>query len=878
MQSASGGRPTRTLKGTKPRQAWVRVSLVLGLTILLIPVMYSIVDKIGPVGTALVAIPVALAGWYFGLGGGVTAGLLGILLVTFFLAWFTDRGWGYWLAVGSPGSLMLLGVGIISGWVNKGYAERHRIVDELRSRERSLSLLNITTRDILVPREPGEMYFYLVNHLANLFVADYAHLIRWDAHREQVRLVASTAPPEQSALGTPLESDETTLATAVIRSGQVLAIDDLSQTDHPIHLDTFKGIPAQSVIGIPLVARDYRFGAVILTYDTCRQFTSQEVRFAELAGNQLALALFSFHQERRIQNQLKEANTLARIERALSETERVGSETVLQLIVDSARDLIPGAEHAVLHLLDKDQEILVPRSVSGTTTRITQRLNMRLGEGVAGQAIASGKIINVADTQADPRFLNQSRPVWFRSLVVAPIESNQRRVGTISVQSRQPDAFTPDESRLLGALGIQAAIAIENANLLETTRKDLREIHALYHISQGLAASLNADRLMKDVTNLLQQNFGYYHVQIFVVDQHSGELLARQGSGKTGARLRRMKFRLPPGAGIVGHAAEIGKAFVTNDVEQVLFFIRSPLLPDTRSELAVPIKIKGRVIGVLDVQQAPPGRLTGRDLNLMETVTDQLSVALQQAMLYEQLQTALRHEKATRSQLVQSERLAVVGRLLASVSHELNNPLQAIQNTLFLLKGEKGISAQGRRDLEIVLSETERMASLIDRLRSAYRPVRAEDLQALQVNIIIEEVALLMDTHMRHRNVRLDFVPERNLPVIHGFPDQIRQVVLNLFVNAVEAMPSGGALTIQTEKLAGEKRVLLSIFDEGAGIAPEMLPHVFEPFVTGKDSGTGLGLTICHEIVRQHGGDIQAENNPQGGAVFKVWLPTARKG
>lgn len=860
-----------------PRQAWARASLVIGLTLPLIPVIYLVSGEIGPVGTALVALPVALAGWFFGIGGGVAGSLLGVLLVTFLLTRLTGESWGYWLLAGSPGNLMLFGVGIISGWVNKGYAERQRIVDELRTRERSLSLLNLTIRDILIPREPGEMYFYLVNHLANLFVADCADLVRWDPQKERAALAASTAPAGQSSAGIFLESDEATFATAVIRSGQVLAVEDVAKTDYSINLETFSGTPAQSVIGIPLVAREYRFGAAILAFGACRRFTPQEVRFAEVVGNQLALAFFSIHQERRIQNQLKEAKALAQIERALSQTERVGSETVLQLIVDSARDLIPGAEHAVLHLLDQEQKILVPRAVSGAMTRSTQRLNMRLGEGVAGQVIATGEIISVADTGTDPRFLNLSAPVWFRSLVVAPIESNRQRVGTISVQSKMPNAFALDENRLLGALGIQAAIAIENANLLETTRNDLREIHALYHISRGLAASLDADRLMKDVTNLLQQDFGYYHVQIFTVDPQSGDLVARQGSGKIGGRLKKMKFHLPPGAGIIGHAAEIGEAFVTNDVEQVLFFIRSPLLPDTRSELAVPIKIKGRVLGVLDVQQAPPGRLTRRDLQLMETVTDHLSVALQQANLYAELQTSLRQEKATRSQLIQTERLAVVGRLLASVSHELNNPLQAIQNALFLLKAEKGLSEQGSQDLEIVLSETERMTSLIDRLRSTYRPMRAEDLQAIQLNDIVEDVALLMGTHLRHGNIRLDFLPAENLPVIRCFPDQIRQVVLNLFVNAAEAMPSGGTLTIRTEKPAGEGRVLLSVSDDGAGIPPEILPRVFEPFVTGKDTGTGLGLTISYEIVRQHGGDIQAENNPQGGATFRVWLPVGRK-
>jgi two-component system NtrC family sensor kinase len=253
-------------------------------------------------------------------------------------------------------------------------------------------------------------------------------------------------------------------------------------------------------------------------------------------------------------------------------------------------------------------------------------------------------------------------------------------------------------------------------------------------------------------------------------------------------------------------------------------------------------------------------------------------VALQKANLYTELQSSLRQEKSMRSQLIQSERLALVGRLLASVSHELNNPIQAIQNALFLLKDEESFSEQGRQDLDIVLSETERMAALIDRLRSTYRPTHSEDYQDIQLNDLVEYVNALTATHMRHSDIRLEFQPDPELPPISGIPEQLRQVTLNLFMNAIEAMPNGGQLTVRTEQLPRQKKVLLTFADTGAGIDTQILPHIFEPFITNKDKGTGLGLTISYDIIQQHHGEIQAENNPQGGAIFKVWLPVKAKG
>jgi signal transduction histidine kinase len=283
--------------------------------------------------------------------------------------------------------------------------------------------------------------------------------------------------------------------------------------------------------------------------------------------------------------------------------------------------------------------------------------------------------------------------------------------------------------------------------------------------------------------------------------------------------------------------------------------------------------IEGRIMGVLDVQQTPPANLSKRDQQLVEAVAGQLAVALQKANLYADLQASLQVEKAIRHEMVQSERLATMGRLLASVSHELNNPLQAIQNALFLLREEKDISLQGRLDLDIVLSEAERMSTMIERLRTTYRPIQAEDFSPTRLNEIIEDVYALIATHLRHNEITFEFLPDQNLPPIPALTNQIRQVALNLFMNAVEAMTNGGRLTAKTEFLRATSEILLTVTDTGTGIEPDLLPNIFDAFVTNKQRGTGLGLTISHDIVMKHNGRIMAENNPGRGSTFKVWLP-----
>ena len=829
----------------------------------------------------LISVPAAIAGWFYYSRGGLLASSLAVFINLFLIHRFI--GPVSWDTVFTLQNGFLIGhvlTAIISMGIgySRGVLENlFQLNQRLQLQERFLTLSNMIIKKILVPDRTDRLFNDMVNHLTNLFVADYGYIIRWDHIQKRAFLIAATDSIEDSSQNVELNPNEARLTENVLQTGQVLLIEDIetaSRIASPFNL-TETSHQIRSAICLPLVAREYKFGAAVLAYESRRHYTKEDKAYAERVGYQIALALWTVRQDEISQQQLNETRTLMQIGQALGETERIGLGVVLQLIVDSARKLIPRADKTVIHLLNQDDNSLIPQATSGfhKNEKIVSNLKMHIGSGAAGQVLRDGITINIADINTDPRFLQTDVKPAYRSLLVSPVQTAGKQLGTISVESEKPRAFSEHEAELLKALGIQAAIAIENTSLFESIQQRLKEVNALYKISQGLAASLDADQLIQDVLTMLQQNFGYYYVQIFLLDPISGDLIFKRGSGEIGTRLFEQEFRLPRGEGIIGHVAETSTPFVTNNVDDVVFFYRNPLLPYTQSELAAPIKVEGKVVGVLDIQHAAPQHLTDGDLQLITAVADQLAVALQKASLYTDLQTALQQEQAIRSQLLQSERLALVGRLLASVSHELNNPLQGIQNALFLLKEEAGLSAQGNQDLGIILSETERMAALIERLRSTYRPAHVGDFQLVQLNNLVEDVYALIATHMRHKQIAFEFFPDSELPAVQGMADQIRQVVLNLFLNAIEIMKPGGCLIVQTRSLLPQKEILLSVKDTGPGIDPEILPNIFEPFVTGKPTGTGLGLTITHDIIHQHHGRIEAENNIEGGAMFYVWLP-----
>jgi two-component system NtrC family sensor kinase len=220
--------------------------------------------------------------------------------------------------------------------------------------------------------------------------------------------------------------------------------------------------------------------------------------------------------------------------------------------------------------------------------------------------------------------------------------------------------------------------------------------------------------------------------------------------------------------------------------------------------------------------------------------------------------------------MLQAARLAAVGQLAASVAHEINNPLYAARNALYLLEDDLPPSLRDAPFLAIARTELARIAGIIERMRDFYRPPRGE-MAPHGLNRLLEETLVLVDLNLRHTPIRMIFAPDEGLPDVVCNSDQLRQVFLNLVMNAIEAMPDGGTLTIRT--VAGTTVAMIEVEDTGVGIPESIRERLFEPFFTNKANGTGLGLSISAHIVTQHGGQIAVESTEGQGTTFRVVLP-----
>jgi signal transduction histidine kinase len=340
--------------------------------------------------------------------------------------------------------------------------------------------------------------------------------------------------------------------------------------------------------------------------------------------------------------------------------------------------------------------------------------------------------------------------------------------------------------------------------------------------------------------------------------------------------MQSLNFKL--GEGVAGIVLATGRTINVADVRTDPRYVmaRSDDEPDNtsvRSLLVAPVKTEEKLLGTLSVQSPTAGAFTDHDERLLTTLGVQAAAAIEKARLYADLQAALAHEKATRAQLVQSEKLAALGRIVASVAHELNNPLQAIQNALYLIKLEQNLTPQAREDLQTVLNEADRMADLIARLRETYRPAHSEEFHLASINEIVDEVRRLIGTHLRRNQITYEAQYTPNLPYVPVIRDQIKQVLLNICLNAVEAMPDGGKIVVHTDMAPQADLVLVNIANTGPLIDPGVLPYIFDPFITTKEGGTGLGLAISYDILQRHGGRISAGSMPGVGPRFEIALP-----
>ncbi|MBK8615991.1 MAG: response regulator [Anaerolineales bacterium] len=268
----------------------------------------------------------------------------------------------------------------------------------------------------------------------------------------------------------------------------------------------------------------------------------------------------------------------------------------------------------------------------------------------------------------------------------------------------------------------------------------------------------------------------------------------------------------------------------------------------------------------------PPFRES--DLELFQILARQAAAALENARLYAEQLDYVRKVEESQKALLQAEKMAAAGRLSASIAHEVNNPLQAVQNCLHLA-GREDLPAEKRKEyFDLARTELERLMLTVRRMLDFYRP-SATSLEKIDLTEMLRYILNLMSKQLSEGNVKVSVDSSGKIPSIQAVGSQIQQVFINLILNAADAMPDGGDLKITTHAVKGGIELIFQ--DNGKGIPKEKQPNIFEPFFSTKDGGTGLGLTVSYNIITAHGGTLELLTDREPGACFRIFLPVGGK-
>lgn len=670
----------------------------------------------------------------------------------------------------------------------------------------------------------------------------------------------------------------------VVTSRRPLVIDDIVRQWDALPVKPGEhGSPSEtaSYIGIPLMIKSEAMGVMALQRVPVEPFTADEQRFLFALAQQVAFAVDNARLHQQSQRSAAQQALLYQASRRIAGA--LDLNTLLSGIVDAlSKDF--GFQGVAVMLLDTVANELRPAATSTEMRRlIPATYRQAIGKGLMGLAAQSGHTQISNDAQSDPNYLKI--PNWHSlSEVAVPIKTGERVIGVLDVESTKRDAFAADDVRMFEAISDQLAVAIENAKLFTHAQERLARINALQNIEVAILSTMNLmdrlDLILEHAVTQMRADVGV----VFMRDSQTRELYGLRQRGSRNLKGFR-EFRLKFGEGAAGWIMERGEPLYLPNVKQDARWIQRQQADSEGivSYLGMPLKVDEQAIGVIDVSTRTERVFTDEEISFFNTLASHAAVAIENARLYEQTRAQLEQLRNTQDRLVESERRAAIGELVAGLAHEINNPLTAIMGHSQLMMEtipEGAVSESWREELETVSVAAQRIAHIVQEFVKLSH-VEGGYAEAINLADAIKSAVEKFET----RNDALDIAVTRTmsgeaLPVLVN-PQLLDQVLDNILTNSLEAMPHGGRIDVQAG--LADAQVFCWIRDTGYGIPATDLKRVFEPGYTTKIEagvvrGIGLGLYTAERIIKSHGGTIALESEEGKYTTVRFTLPCARGG
>ncbi|NOY52126.1 MAG: GAF domain-containing protein [Deltaproteobacteria bacterium] len=678
-----------------------------------------------------------------------------------------------------------------------------------------------------------------------------------------------------------------------------------------------------SMISAPILYLGKCLGVIDVWTIEARAFTENEIHLLFSIADGISGSVRNAQLYLDVSKQYEELVALYDLGRALTST--LEFQELIGLMTRKSSELI-GAGGAILHLLDDEDRMLKVKSMYGLypDPDLISRTMVPLGEGVTGCVARDGSPCMINDPDRSEMNLLPSERL-FASILCVPLIVKERVIGTLSLHEKTDAAgtfvpFHQDDLHLLMAVANQGAMVVENARNFERAERLRREntkrandFAILYEISNAMNTTMNLDQLLQIILKAVTFGGGlnFNRAVLLLVNEKTNTLQGMLGvgpdSGEDAYRIwseigaKNMSFKewiSSVGFSVEGRGSrfdqlakgirvpvEYGQGIMVLTVlERKGFNIKNAWEdPRTNPEIletmgfesfaTVPLISQDRVVGVIIVDNLYNKReITNEDLRRLELFANQAGLAIENARVYSDLEYANRSLTELQDRLIQSEKMAALGEMAASIAHEIRNPLVSIGGFARRLDGKLDPENPQKRYSRIIVKEVARLEKVLQEVLAFSRSAEPV-FQECDVAEVLSDGLEVLEEGLIDCGIRVVRKIGKNIPKVHGDANQIKQIFINLLSNAQQAMSQGGTLTVECVCDETEGAVVISVQDTGGGIPEDVITNIFNPFFTTKHTGTGLGLAITHRVVEMHGGNIQVKNDPGVGVTFLVTLP-----
>jgi GAF domain-containing protein/CheY-like chemotaxis protein len=634
----------------------------------------------------------------------------------------------------------------------------------------------------------------------------------------------------------------------------------------------------RSTLGVPLRIGERVIGALGVGDYVGRRFDDDEIRLAEAFADQAALALENARLYTEATRRRLEAEELARLARTL--TESLDPRDVGERIVKSVLPLFQ-TRSSVLRLLQADGSLVTLAREGHLQEASEVGAVLPAGIGPSGRATAEGRAVASSDVFSDPAIAMTAevaetmRRAGDAAVLAVPLRARGRTIGTLSLGDVSGRVFSDAESGVLQVFGDQAALALENAQLYEQNRRQVDELSVLLELSRAVTGQLDRTALLQAIHAQALRILGAANATIVLRDQERGDLevVLRVVDGVPDIRT---PLRYPArGVGLMSVVLETGRAVRTDGYhDECVRRGVTPIdtVPGAQYWLGVPMTTGETVIGMLALHR-PTRAFVEADERLLSSIGHLAALALRSAQLFEERTRAYGELASAQDQLVRTEKLRALGEMASGVAHDFNNLLASIlgraQLTLQRLQ-----DPQLRKWLQVIERSALDGAQTVRRLQEFTRTRRDQPFVAVDLNEIVRGALEITQSRWREetRSRGVDVEAHTSfgsLPAVAGDAAELREAMTNLILNAVDAMPTGGTLTLTTR--VENNLIVVTVADTGVGIPEAIRGKIFDPFFTTKGpQGTGLGLSMTYGILSRHGARITVDSQEGSGTTFRL--------